>query len=409
MSRSGKRAEPNILSVLRANEADPDELEQLLLGHYGYASHFGSESWLGPKEKPPALRLIYNRDGRAVSLERGPSFEEAEIPILQERVAKQLLAEGKVGVGRRVLFAPVRTTASFRCGNWFQILPVPEEAPRPAYEWAKHPFLIEVQFQQSVDHMITAMRRDVAQRQVELLCAALINMPLEGFSRTLTTHWVADPRGSGFPSVHVQELYSWPNANLQGDIFTDTSSMATVELAPPQEYYTRLGISMGQTLDLPADFQALVGVFQRLEHREKEKFLRSAYWLQHAQEIWNASHSASFLAFVKAVEALMPQAASAQQCPTCGRSHGPSIRDRFADFLDDLVKRDVPEKSRKRFYALRSAMEHGGKLLRRDHALFAMSPKAREEENELSFLSRLVRIALHNWLAIRLATSRSPS
>src|SRR5262249_458055 len=136
-----------------------------------------------------------------------------------------------------------------------------------------------------------------------------------------------------------------------------------------------------------------------LSRDHRDQFLRASYWFQHAQEVFPLSRSAAFVALVSAVEALMSELQGAGRCDACGHSIGPGPTRRFADFVEMYLPRSrVPEPERKRFYSLRSALSHGGKLLRDDHMLWQFEPKRLGEQTDMRSTWRIVHLVLHNWL-----------
>jgi hypothetical protein len=131
--------------------------------------------------------------------------------------------------------------------------------------------------------------------------------------------------------------------------------------------------------------------FFALSADDKERFLRAGYWFQHASRVFRLSKSASFVALVSAIEALMPSSQA-------------STKQQFVDFVEALVPgNSIPEAERKRFYQVRSALSHGGKLLASDHAGWGLqfTPKHLGEGRDTRVVSQIVQLVLHNWLATR--------
>jgi hypothetical protein len=73
-------------------------------------------------------------------------------------------------------------------------------------------------------------------------------------------------------------------------------------------------------------------------------------------------------ALVSAIEALMPPPKAAEKCPECNRSTGPGPTRQFVDFVEASIPGSgISKNDRRRFYQIRSALTHGGKLLAVDH------------------------------------------
>jgi hypothetical protein len=265
---------------------------------------------------------------------------------------------------------------------------------------APHPLLLEYSFPSSSDNLIAMKRRSNAEREAELVCNSLINFPMAGMpSHRLSHYWIKNPATENVECVLAQELYTWPGAQFLADAFSPVDSIAPLSLTEPWMHYTRDAITIGQSIDLPATLPAILEIYCQLSDVQKQRFLRGAYWLQHAEHVLETSISGSFMSLVQAIEAIMPYPEQGERCPTCDRPQNRSATDRFAEFVDHHAQNVIAQDIRKRFYRTRSAVIHGGKLLYRDNfPLDIMAPQGRVQANELHLLSRIVRIVFHNWL-----------
>lgn len=198
----------------------------------------------------------------------------------------------------------------------------------------------------------------------------------------------------------MQEGYAWEGAILELDQFSSTAELSPLGVVDANEYYSRRGITLDQKLDVPSDIEQQLDRFFSLPASEREKFLRASYWFQHAHGVFSRSKSASFIALVSAIEALMPPPPKGgTQCPQCKQMLGTGPTKQFVDFVDALVPGGaVPESERKRFYQLRSALSHGGKLLVGDHGVWGFSPKQLGEGQDTRVVWQIVQLVLHNWL-----------
>ena len=105
--------------------------------------------------------------------------------------------------------------------------------------------------------------------------------------------------------------------------FTPTDELKGVEVVDLDEYYSLKGISSGEELRVPSTLALLLDAFQALNAEARSSFILHAYWLRQAGTLWDFSRSASFVALINAVEALLPKESSGEPCPTCGRQQGP--------------------------------------------------------------------------------------
>jgi hypothetical protein len=149
----------------------------------------------------------------------------------------------------------------------------------------------------------------------------------------------------------------------------------TLEEVEPEEYYTSVG-NDGRGLRVPADLDASICRYLGLSAGDPAKFDRATFWLDMTsrQWKWNISASASFAAFVSAIEALPEERGAAHQfdCPVCGKrtqhEERGAIR-RVKDFLETYAPGAALAARRGGMYALRSGILHGSKLIEMDYAL----------------------------------------
>lgn len=389
-----------LLTQLHVAEADSAELEQVLLNFYGQSSQVsGREVRYGADSENPRLVVTYTNAGAISDIEPGPAFAAADATSLRERIAADLLATGPVNIGRCVLFTSLPTVGWYRFQDWFQLLPVPLEAPRPDHVVGDHPLMMEVSYPSSPNASVNMFRRRKREREAELVCSALLNPRVVAGSHYVDFHWVYEPIIDGqMESTYRQGGYAWRGASFQSNAFSTIDDIPPLEAVEPQAYYTRIGIGAGDVFAVPATLTESLERFLRLGTAERARFLSASYWFQHSSKVWLTSRSASVLALVSAIEALMPPAPAAARCDKCGSPQGPGPTARFEEFVDQFVPAAESSPSRKRFYSLRSAISHGGKLLHTDQLLWGVGTESAKEGTEMRQLSELVRLALINWL-----------
>jgi len=398
----------DLFARLRAADVDQAELEQLLFAHFNQSTGISPREihYLRAQQDDVALVVRYDGDGELSAIEPGPALQIDDVTQLEEKVHRLLLKASTEGVGQMVLFAHLPTTGHFRYKDRLQILPMPPEAPRPPFVFGDHPLLVQFGVSDSEDAQINSIRRSRIGREIELLCVALTTAIWRSISCVVHHHWVItsgdDPQK--WKSEFLQEGYTYKDANGKIEKFSNISDIPAITLAPTNEYYARYGILIGQVLDLPADFAALLDRFYACSREDRDRFLRASFWFAHAQRVFNISRSASFTALVSAMEALMPPPAEAEKCITCKRSlsNGPTAQ--FVDFVSRFAPEPTVTRSdRRKLYSLRSALSHGGSLLHSDRASWmgSMTGKRLDEWEDERAMWRIVRVTLVNWLISR--------
>jgi hypothetical protein len=143
--------------------------------------------------------------------------------------------------------------------------------------------------------------------------------------------------------------------------------------------------------------------YLELSAGDRARFDRATFWLDMTSHHWNSSASASFAAFVSAIEALTERGVVHRfKCPVCGertQHEAPGATRRFKDFLETYAPGAALAARRDEMYDLRSGILHGSKLIELDYALaFGWDPPWWNQSELLWELSSLTRIALRNWL-----------
>src|SRR5205823_6606449 len=107
----------------------------------------------------------------------------------------------------------------------------------------------------------------------------------------------------------------------------------------------------------------------RLSKANRDKFGRSAFWMDMASRQWTASLSASFASLVIAIESLAEGGFSRRAA-------------KFRNFIERYAPGATLENRRREMYALRSEILHGGSLMEMDQdADFGWAPPEQKEKD----------------------------
>jgi hypothetical protein len=397
--------EENLLQALHCSELDQAEFEQVIGSYFGHGHHANDHEICHARTSGgSALRVLYGKTGKFTKVLVGPDIQPGQIDELRTKIETELLTDGPSKVRRRVLFTAVPTVGYFRYHDIFQIFPLPAEAPRPKYIIGHHPLFLEFKVSTSSNFMITNLRVEKAGRELELLLSSLLDLRVWNIGPETRHHWSLDLAGDSvaLPSKFLQEGYAWEGAVVELDDFSSPDGLPTLTQVDPNQYYSMRGLFVDRKLDIPSDITQQVDRFFALSVDDREKFLRASYWFQHANTVFSHSKSASFVALVSAIEALMPPPRGGKRCLHCNQMLGVGPTKQFVDFVEALIPGGaVPEPERKRFYQLRSALSHGGKLLANDHGVWGFTPKRLGEGQDARVVWQIVQFVLHNWLATK--------
>jgi hypothetical protein len=398
----------DLLETFHVNRVDQSELEQLLQAHFGRAKavtnreiHYGREDL----DLKPALIVRYTKEtARIATIEPHPGLALDDVAQIERKIHEQLLQSPGERIGQLVLFSSLAFNGWFRYRDRFQLIPLPSDAPRPILGISGHPLLMQFRFPGSDDMMIRLQRQSRVGRELELLCTAL-SMNIEGaIPITARYHWslvgAQDPTNSR--SEYCLEAYSWPGGSGQTAEFSSVKAWHPAPRLPHHDYYAVVGISVGQEMSLPETFDELFDAYFQRGPIEQERFLRAAHWHQFAHRAYGHSNSGSYSALITAVETLMgPEQASVKRCATCGRTTGGGSKRQFLNFVETYAPGPgITAQDRSRFYAVRSALAHGNRLLQFDRFTWSgLTPSYLDDWNTHRAMWLLVRTMMVNWIA----------
>jgi len=361
------------------------------------------------KNQAHALTLVYERD-RLVRVEAGPDLLPDDVDWLRARIASDLLGPERKKIARDIVFSSLPVDSALRIDDLVQLLPAPPEAARPPFLMGDHPLVMEFPFYTSQTVWTNVARRARGAHELALL----LNVLFHGGMRQLGQgyhNWsfVPDTRNEADLGVrYLQQGYLIPGFIGEQDDFTSIESIRPMALVRGQEYFERLGISPGMSLDCADWTPDLVRVFFRLDEARRRLFSRATFWYDQARRA--RSPSSAFVATVSAIETLAPRDTTSARCEACDRSLAKGPTQRFIDFLEDIVPDQARSRAaRKRLYWRRSRLAHGEALFLRDEELtVALHPQTNSEWRESGYAIGLAGAVFINWL-MRVGSPPSPA
>ncbi len=369
-------------------DLDPAELRFILLERIGRPGQYDGRDnnpntfYLPLAGDSCRIKLTFSDSKQIVAIESGPAFDAAQ----WEQVVEEIERTGPIKVGRDCSFSSFRVAGSWRGKrSGVQILPPPADAPRAPFEIAEHPFILEYPVKVSDRWPITNFRRMREHRQLTFLLNVLLAGRTSFQPRRPKHLWaiVHEQGGTGQKVKWVREFYF---ANFGEAIRDELSPPAaeTLEEVDPETYYATVGHD-GRGLRVPADLDDSICCYTRLSKGNRDNFGRAGFWMDMASRQWTVSFSASFASLAIAIEALGE------------RSMRPTKR--FTTFIEQYAPGASLKAGREKMYAMRSDILHGSGLMEIDQdADFGWAPLEKKEEDLLSELWGLTRIAIRNWL-----------
>ena len=350
----------------------------------------------------PSCRVALKFKGKKViRIEPGKAFDAAQWQQISSEIEQSIT--GGTKVGRDYSFSGRRVKGSWRGEHsGVQILPPPADAPSAPLDQADHPFILEFPLMVSSVDALTNYRRSRKHRDLTLLLNVLLVGGAKSMGFRYPSFWAYEATDLSQKSKWVTQRFSAPLGACLIDQLSLPAAHQLEELAP-EEYDAMLG-NDGQGLRVPSDLDQSIWSYEALSAPNREKFDRAAFWFGTASGMRDVSVSASFAAFVSAIESLIARGMHHNfECPVCGRpgTHEvPGPTKLFRNFLATYAPDASLAKDRDRMYELRSSILHGSDLMEIDQIvpIQGWTPTGFKEDELYNGMWRVTRTALRNWL-----------
>jgi len=406
----------NLLPQIDGLELDHYELLTLMGFHWAGSCTTEDNSVLYPCTESYVVKVRTKND-QIISIEPGPGFSDEAFALFKDKVHTTLIMSTGAIIRADILFSSKPVKGSFRATNGqLQIIPAPDQAPRPPMMIADHPFILEFPIKRSSDGFVTnnrAMRRAL---EFTWILNALLRATISRLGPRVRHLWGLVQSDNLVASTQqnvkwVQEYYAIDNLPAQYAEFSPAYP-EQIQVIPHDEYYGSPFLA-SDYLVLPDTISLLLERTDKISLADRSRFIRAARWFHAATPLHFHLISSCFVALVSAVEALMPDAAGQEICPTCLKDRSPGPTQRFQDFVEAYAPTShSEEQNRKWLYRIRSDLAHGRDLLRFDSAPWdwSLNTTSASEREALDQLFRIVRTVIVNWLLRRENQSpRSPS
>jgi hypothetical protein len=389
-------------AALQLSHVNASELAHLLMEVFPNIRQEESEVFYCKDNDGWAIRLQYKGDA-VVSAEGGAQLTTEDLASLSTRVRSDLLGAGTRVVGREIIFTTLPVRGVFRVDDLFQLSPMPEQAPRSNRLLGDHPCVLEIPYVAARSAWLDSARYGQASRDLELILNVLLNGGVRRAARDRGPCWITEsPVDGSAPQSHIAARgYHVELGDIDPHAFSAGNESPPMPVVDRATYYHRLGAVPPFEQEVASDTASVARTFFELPANQRRTALRAAHWFLHAAEARVTSSSGALVALDCAIESMVPPAPASQSCDHCGKAMGPSVTQRFRDFLEEIVPSHDDEdiSARKKLYSLRSKLAHGWDLMRGDlHPEHFIHPATSEEHGQIWYAGALVRFAIINWI-----------
>lgn len=398
--------------LFRIDEVDHYELGRVLLAFFHSSTGTEKGYKFGERDKPEFVEFVFNKKGeKIIDILLSNSFPKEMLDEISKQIEEKLIKNQNQSVGQVICFTTAPLNGHFRYKDLFQILPVPDGAPKAPDMVSPQPFLLQYSFISSPDAMIASSRRQEEIAKWVHLLNGLLNRPISLHDDSSSHRtWVMNPDKNHI-SECLQNGYNYVGFNALPGAFSPIGK--EIGRIPTNRYYSdRTGID-GNTLQIPEAMEALLDKALALREKRLKKLYRACSWYGKAFATWGVSRSSSFVALVSALESLEEDPkmchgdghshlmSTGAKCPVCGEPrfditlHFKELMDKFfPELKDHLEERDI-------IYRIRSSLAHGAALLVADWspgASWLMHKRGWDEDERHRFLFDIVKIVIIRWL-----------
>lgn len=394
-------------------EVNHKELLQIMLIFFGRAESKPKGYRYQKDGTDYFLEVQLDRTGKIVKISPSKAFPSEELSNIESKIKETLINNQVPGIGQIVAFSSEKVEGYFRYKDLFQIIPIPDIAPKPEVMVADHPFLLQFSYIACPNMTIDSMRRSEKSTVYINLLNLFSNVRITSGSRYARFSWIMNTEDpNNWTSEWRQEGYTYKGFSGKIDQYTPIDKFPLIKQILHQKYYLGLPVITSRPLKFPDNLEKSFDLALSLNGQDWEKFFMACSWYYQTEAIWGESNSSSFLALVNAIECLTEKP---EKCPECGQTITEGIErcnscsqpkyrvtKKFKKFLEKYVpfleKRFSKEK--KLLYEVRSKLSHGLNLLIRDLEpwYFMMNIQAEEQYDLQRNLNFITRTAIYNWL-----------
>lgn len=388
----------DLTSRLTKSDTDSGELECFLTTTLGSASQSEPRRTVYGDQ----LAIEYTKRNRIRKIEWLDDTTAAKAEALAQEAEAALYDDVGTEIDKFIFFADKPVEGVLRIQDDFQIVPLPNEAPKITGQLVgAHPGMLEFSFRKSPNKPVEWLRRDARKEELLLVLVGILGSKISAHSKYTAYEWVYVGKGDKATSEYCQIGYNhedgWKNKDGAG--FSVEDSWQNLGAIPSQTYYDTGGGK--RPFELPDTFAQTYEIFDFLGDDDRRRFLRSAHWYKTSREVFYSSRSLAYAVLVIALEALLPPAQLRRKWWSFWiYSKRDSIGQTFRIFLDrycaGLSRQKINE-----FMTLRSKYVHGLSLMLSDAEAtgFRFSAPLNDERRNLREMEKVCHIAMLNWLS----------
>jgi hypothetical protein len=198
------------------NRVDHNELLSLLQFHFGQSSHPAlsrRHTFTKRDEEQISLDVEVDKYGQIFDIIPSQDFPDIELEAISSKIRNTLIDNQSIKIGEVVGFSVNgKVDGFFKYKEEFQILPVPDSAPKITHQTAgDHPFLLQFKYATCPDFQISSMRAKEKEIRILRMLNLLTKGRIKHVSPFVKSAWVAkidDDPSSGRRSIFKRRTFT---------------------------------------------------------------------------------------------------------------------------------------------------------------------------------------------------------
>lgn len=391
----------DITSQMFLGKVEDFQIMHVIQNHFNRSQYTSRKRMDFPDFDTAQLVAHFSNEGNLKSIES--SLEDDKIEEMILKLENIYSSEEIVTQDSSVQFSSRQIMGKFECA-YFSIFEMEANAPKPPVALGDYPFRFGFPFL-AIDNSGIDFLRRIKTRQELLLVLGLLTFDIKVPNNHAVFNWGIEVDRAGSIEVNpeskwFQKVYLFESKMTEDERTTHEMTLQPILLEGRDDYFSLKSRGFGNSLTLPSNLPELFSNYFALKRDVQKRFLRAAFWFNHAQISTKVSSSATIISLVQAIETMIPDGPG-EMCHSCGRESKPSLGKAFSQFLTEFagVSQIYGNEVRELLYDARSRLVHGDALMVSDEDLYLSSNPKHGEEMAMTFSAfESVRGALWNWL-----------
>lgn len=398
----------DITKELYLDKVKQDELEMVFLSFFGQGEQIKDSQYIyrKPSTETHFITIIFNKKEKIEKVISSPELSSTEIKNLRLKIYDQLINNQNIVIVQRACFSHrLVNNGYFKYKDLFQILPIPDYAPKIEAVIGSHPMLLEYKYISSTNNSVNATRSSKKFSDLILMLHFLSKGAIFSSPRYAEFAWVYNHMSDGDFST------SWKQLGYNYEGFS--GKLANYSSTKKLKCFSTEETKYSNDLILLPDTAGLLDIILSPTSKIHEKFIRSLYWYNTANQIWKTSNSASYIFLLTSIECLLENiekcecgavatTSALERCEICkGPKYGISknLKEFFEKYSNDIFK-NLTAQEKSRIYNTRSRMVHGSGVYNRDLDASFVSYSQSLDDLFHRMVNKLISDSLYNYLIL---------